>query len=243
MTEVIYDELGSLELSEVDRGERVEKIVDIYETADAVRVQQPSTTAVNAHRKTIETITQQTVRESSRGSRLAAVCLGLLCVLLITITLLYIHQRDELLSSIRNLTYERDQLEIKYQNLIGERDQLEISLQNMTGKNFCFKEWKKNSSSFYFFSIGLKNWKDARQDCTDRGADLVIINSVEEQEFLIDQKRSMSFWIGLTDAQKENDWKWVDEQLLTDEYVFDLCKSCIIYTAQLIDLNVFFCEK
>ncbi|KAG9260033.1 C-type lectin domain family 4 member E-like [Astyanax mexicanus] len=119
----------------------------------------------------------------------------------------------------------------------------EISLQNMTRKNFCFKEWKKNSSSFYFFSIGLKNWKHARQDCTDRGADLVSINSVEEQEFLIDQKRSMSFWIGLTDAQKENDWKWVDEQLLTDEYVFDLCKSCIIYTAQLIDLNVFFCEK
>ncbi|XP_053474881.1 C-type lectin domain family 4 member E-like isoform X2 [Ictalurus furcatus] len=64
-------------------------------------------------------------------------------------------------------------------------------------------------SSFYCMSNEEKNWEKSRQDCRDKGADLVIINSKEEQEF-ISKILSRNSWIGLSDRDTEGKWKWVD---------------------------------
>ncbi|XP_036420138.1 C-type lectin domain family 4 member M-like [Colossoma macropomum] len=253
MEDGVYDDVGSFELSEVDRGERVEMMVDIYVSADAVRAQETNTQR--------ETKAQQTsVRTEIRCSRLAVVCVGLLCVLLLTTNIVlnmyytkvkesiyslrvkFTAERETLLSSIRNLTEERDQLKSSYQNLTEEKEQIKNEFEKLTEEiiilqtkheqillkcicahhsveeKSCFKDWKKHKSSFYFFSTEQKSWSAARQDCRERGADLVIINNREEQMFLIDQKKGRNFWIGLTDEDKENMWKWVDGQPLTDKF-------------------------
>uniref|UniRef100_A0A8C7PF81 C-type lectin domain-containing protein n=1 Tax=Oncorhynchus mykiss TaxID=8022 RepID=A0A8C7PF81_ONCMY len=59
----------------------------------------------------------------------------------------------------------------------------------------------KFESSWYFLSTETKTWKESRQDCLERGADLVIIDGRKEQKRV---------WIGLTDSVIEGTWKWVD---------------------------------
>ncbi|KAG7278987.1 hypothetical protein CRUP_007534 [Coryphaenoides rupestris] len=80
-----------------------------------------------------------------------------------------------------------------------------VLIGNSTG---CPSSWEFYGSSCYFFSRERKIWTDSRQDCLNRGADLVIINSKEEQEFA--GSHNCRSWIGLSDKDSESNWKWVD---------------------------------
>ncbi|XP_060744649.1 CD209 antigen-like protein E [Tachysurus vachellii] len=133
--------------------------------------------------------------------------------------------RDQLQSSYNNLTKDRDQLQTSYNNLTKDRDQLQTSYNNLTKdrdqlredrdrylRTFCSKQKCFSfSSSFYVISNETKNWEESRKDCKVIGADLVIINSKEEQEFIIKQLNNPETWIGLSDTVNEGEWKWVDD--------------------------------
>ena len=41
--------------------------------------------------------------------------------------------------------------------------------------------WRRFGNSLYFFSDTKKNWIDSRNDCQQKDADLVVINSKEEE--------------------------------------------------------------
>ncbi|XP_046901542.1 CD209 antigen-like protein E isoform X2 [Hypomesus transpacificus] len=177
-----------------------------------------------------------------RTYKAAAVCLGLLCVLLLAgvigVGLFHLTrvtvERDQHQSKYDNLTRERDQLQTKGNNLTRERDQLQTKSDNLTRERdklqmkydnlikerdhlqnvyCCPNGWKKLNCSCYYVSTERKNWTDSRQDCRDRGADLVILNSPEEQVFLNNLKKRV--WIGLTDTVTEGTFIWVDGTPLT----------------------------
>ncbi|XP_039674622.1 CD209 antigen-like protein C [Perca fluviatilis] len=150
-------------------------------------------------------------------------CLGLLSVFLLAgIISLGVHSVE--LSSIKaNLTERLQASDNKSSSLTEERDRLNSSLTEMAKeldrlkqKKTCPAGWRMFSSSCYLLSAEKGSWEKGGQDCRERGADLVVIESSEEQTLLSDFiKKDTWYWIGLTDRDEEGTWKWVDGTPLT----------------------------
>ncbi|XP_028969731.2 CD209 antigen-like protein E isoform X2 [Esox lucius] len=146
-------------------------------------------------------------QQSVHPYRVTTVCLGLLCVLLLTGILGLLLSQRNLLNSYNNLTKQRDQLKEKTELLKNIKE------------GFCPEGWNKFETSCYYNTTLKKTWEDSRQDCIDRGADLVIINSREEQSFINRlYKPNKHVWIGLTDSDTEGTWIWVDGSPLTTKF-------------------------
>ncbi|KAG7325900.1 hypothetical protein KOW79_010825 [Hemibagrus wyckioides] len=96
------------------------------------------------------------------------------------------------------MTSERDQLH-------AERDELQKIQKKL---NYTIQQHLR------YFVTKHTRWNEARQECRSKGADLVIINSQEEQEFL-SQMFSGEAWIGLSDSAEEGKWMWVDGTKMT----------------------------
>ncbi|KAK0132904.1 C-type lectin domain family 10 member A [Merluccius polli] len=78
--------------------------------------------------------------------------------------------------------------------------------------------WLHYHHSLYYFSTAEKNWVASRDYCLGRDADLVVINSREEEEFVSRQAGDHWTWIGLSDRDTEGTWKWVDGTNMTSSF-------------------------
>ncbi|KAM8966905.1 collectin-12 [Pelodytes ibericus] len=80
----------------------------------------------------------------------------------------------------------------------------------------CPLHWRNFTNKCYYFSVDKHLFDDAKLWCEEQGSLLVIIDSKEEQQFIRRQTAGIgNFWIGLTDTEDENVWKWLDGSIPT----------------------------
>ncbi|XP_038554926.1 CD209 antigen-like protein A [Micropterus salmoides] len=126
--------------------------------------------------------------------------------------------KEQLQTIYKTQRQEKEQLQTNYSSLVADRDQLAKKIDKVRRKP-CQRSWRKFDISCYFFSNVKKNWTLARKDCISKGADLVTIESKDEQEFLSGSlEAGQNAWIGLTDSVKEGTWMWVDGTPVTTAY-------------------------
>ncbi|KAJ4933214.1 hypothetical protein JOQ06_030049 [Pogonophryne albipinna] len=124
-----------------------------------------------------------------------------------------LHASDQLLSSV---TEERDNLTERLHASDQLINQLKANLTEKTREvdrlqcwqKTCPEGWRKFDCSCYLLSTEKASWQQSRQNCTARGADLVIVDSDEEQIFLESMISNSQInssmingdtWIGLSD--------------------------------------------
>ncbi|KAL3969677.1 voltage-dependent calcium channel L type alpha-1F [Sarotherodon galilaeus] len=117
-------------------------------------------------------------------------------------------------NQLSSMTEERDLLKADLTEMTKELEKLQ-SLFNQ--KKTCPAGWSKFCCSCYLLSESSDSWHSARKHCTDQGADLVVIDSPEEQNFVTSFTEKWT-WIGLNDIEQEGTWKWVDGTPLTLQY-------------------------
>ncbi|XP_023191947.1 collectin-12-like [Xiphophorus maculatus] len=76
----------------------------------------------------------------------------------------------------------------------------------------CPPKFRKFGDSCYYFSSGSQrlNFNEANKFCKNITSHMLIINDNEEQQFIRNAISKDYFWLGLTDKEEENVWKWVD---------------------------------
>ncbi|XP_067416506.1 CD209 antigen-like protein C isoform X2 [Emydura macquarii macquarii] len=83
----------------------------------------------------------------------------------------------------------------------------------------CPPGWHHFKKNCYFFSISTKSWSEAKEFCTNQGSHLVIVNSIQEHDFLSNGViETREYWLGLSDSAKEGEWRWLDGSLLSVKF-------------------------
>ncbi|XP_027872188.1 CD209 antigen-like protein C [Xiphophorus couchianus] len=85
-------------------------------------------------------------------------------------------------------------------------------------RQYLQKGWLYFRDSFYYISSTKKTWDESRKYCLREDADLLIINSREEQNFITQLSRDKLTWIGLRELSGTERWIWVDGAPLTESY-------------------------
>ncbi|GAB1296340.1 Asialoglycoprotein receptor 2 [Apodemus speciosus] len=126
-------------------------------------------------------------------------------------------RNDKLTSWIAKLEQKQQDLKADHSTLLFHLKHFPGDLRTLTcqlaffqsnGTECCPVNWVEFGGSCYWFSWEGLTWAEADQYCKLENAHLLVINSREEQDFVVKHSGSFHIWIGLTD--RDGSWKWVD---------------------------------
>ncbi|XP_008289572.1 CD209 antigen-like protein E [Stegastes partitus] len=186
-----------------DGEERLDRMVDIYESADAFTDHR-----VDASTRDTGVRTQSLPAAQRNPFRFATLILALLCVLLL-LGMIFVFQLY--LSAVLRTDQVIKEAERKASRECHSGDEEGQTEDDASG-------WKKYQCHCYYTSTEVKTWAESKKDCERRGADLVIINNQEKQTFVSDLNRRGDSWIGLKSEGLKDwsfQWSWVDGATLT----------------------------
>ncbi|XP_070767550.1 CD209 antigen-like protein C [Enoplosus armatus] len=87
----------------------------------------------------------------------------------------------------------------------------------------CPEGWLHVGDQCYHFSSDKLDWLRSRDSCAEMGSHLTILHTIEQHDALEKEAKRIGgfdyhFWIGLSDIEKEGDWRWVDNTTLQHKY-------------------------
>ncbi|KAM4724964.1 uncharacterized protein FYW61_013240 [Anableps anableps] len=210
-----------------DRIEWEEKEVNIYESAEDVA---DYYTVSPSQEEGQQTQRQPAARKSpTRRAKLYKILQWIVMLAVIILAIYFTLEISKVKNSyshlqgkLSDMETNYSQLQSSYEIMIKNHSQLtdEVNRLNntITGK-WCPDGWTRFGSSCYFKSKETKTWSESRKHCQGRGADLVIINSEAEQDFVSQLNGNGESWIGLQttwiEGKNTYDWQWVDGSPLT----------------------------
>ncbi|XP_056450865.1 CD209 antigen-like protein E [Gadus chalcogrammus] len=215
MAEVIYATPNMMTKARNTQGEREERIVDIYASLESLRDPHRDSVGTEESSKSLGTGRSQrpdAVSPPWCPIRAVVVLLGLLSVVLLAGLLgLAVKYKTDMEKTVMEKTVsmdrEMEQLLLTLKNLTEQRDALLC-------KQECPDGWIKFGCKFYKASDTYQSWNNSREFCVSHGADLVVVDSKEEMDF-ISRSYNVYFWFGATDAAGEGTWRWVDGTVLS----------------------------
>ncbi|XP_053365827.1 C-type lectin domain family 4 member G-like [Clarias gariepinus] len=149
-------------------------------------------------------------------------------------------KHDEDVKQIQNLqinlnreTDSKKTLNSQKQKLEEDKRKLQSQISNLEANcGKCLPNWVLMNSTCFYFAVSSstprRGWNGGRDDCKKKGADLVVIDSKEKEEFIVESLKALrynlpfsynyGFWIGLKDDHTEGIWKWLNETTLKEGY-------------------------
>lgn len=92
--------------------------------------------------------------------------------------------------------------------LVGQRN---LPLPVSPYPNGCPSTWRRFKEKCYYFSTDLVEFAEGNNLCKIMSSNMIIINNQEEQQWVSKQMNGMNYyWIGLSDTEEHNVWRWVD---------------------------------
>ncbi|XP_069651825.1 C-type lectin domain family 17, member A-like [Haliaeetus albicilla] len=75
----------------------------------------------------------------------------------------------------------------------------------------CPWGWAPFGGNCYLFVGGSRRWREAEGSCAAQGGHLLILNTPEEQDFVLrSAPQPRGYWLGLSDREQEGEWRWLD---------------------------------
>ncbi|XP_036418404.1 C-type lectin domain family 10 member A isoform X2 [Colossoma macropomum] len=120
---------------------------------------------------------------------------------------------SEMLQNLNALQVQAQDMSVDVQNNREFASQLKCVFNklknNDTQDHCCPLDWTPFSSHCYYFSDYGMSWHQARDKCESMKAELLILKSKEEKEFVIQRTKPHYYWLGLSD-ERTGEWEWLD---------------------------------